>query len=191
MPASERVAGLIYLDAGYAYAYYDRSRGDLGIDLIDLQKKLEQLQPGRGPQDPRHLIEELLAAILPGFERDLKETQKKVTEAPPGLPTPALPPISQAIMAGMQKYTDIRVPVLAIYAAPHATGQPFKDDAARVAPEARDEATTGAQAKAFESGVPSARVVRLPHANHYVFFSNEADVLREMNAFLGSLPSQN
>jgi hypothetical protein len=36
--------------------------------------------------------------------------------------------------------------------------------------------------------VPSARVVRLPHANHYVFRSNEADVLREMNAFFASLP---
>jgi non-heme chloroperoxidase len=187
----ERVAGLIYLDAGYAYAYYDRSRGDLGIDLIDLRKKLEQLQPGKGPQDPRHLIEELLATTLPGFERDLKEMQKNLTEAAPALPVPALPPISQAIMAGMQKYTDIRVPALAIYAVPHATGQPYKDDAQRVAAEARDEATTGAQAKAFESGVPSARVVRLPHANHYVFFSNEADVLREMNAFLSSIPQQN
>jgi hypothetical protein len=100
------------------------------------------------------LIEELLAATLPGFERDLKEMQKNLTEAPPALATPALPPISQAIMAGMQKYTDIRVPVLAIYAAPDATGQPFKDDAARVAAEARDEATTGAQAKAFESECP-------------------------------------
>jgi hypothetical protein len=60
-----------------------------------------------------------------------------------------------------------------------------------LAAEARDEADTGAQAKAFESGVPSARVVRLPHANHYVFLSNEADVLREMNAFLGSLSQQN
>ena len=94
-------------------------------------------------------------------------------------------------MAGMQKYTDIRVPALGIYAVPHATGQPYKDDAERAAAEARDEADTGAQAKAFESGVPSARVVRLPHANHYVFFSNEADVLREMNAFLSSLPQQN
>jgi non-heme chloroperoxidase len=28
----------------------------------------------------------------------------------------------------------------------------------------------------------------LPHANHYVFLSNEADVLREMNAFLATLP---
>ena len=44
-----------------------------------------------------------------------------------------------------------------------------------------------AQAKAFESGVPTARVVRIPHANHYVFQSNEADVLREMDAFIGGL----
>ena len=41
--------------------------------------------------------------------------------------------------------------------------------------------------KAFETGVPSARVVRIPHASHYIFQSNEADVLREMKAFLGSL----
>jgi non-heme chloroperoxidase len=185
----ERVAGLIYLDAGYGYAYYDRSRGDLRIDLVDLQKKLEQLQPGKGPQDPRHLIEELLTTTLPGFERDLKEMQKNLPEPPPARQTqPQVSPVTQAILAGEQKYTDIRVPVLAIYALPHATGQPFKDDAARAAAEARDEATTGAQAKAFESGVPSARVVRLPHANHYVFFSNEPDVLREMNAFLSNLP---
>jgi len=45
-----------------------------------------------------------------------------------------------------------------------------------------------AQAKAFENGVPSARVVRLPYANHDVFMSNEADVLREMRAFLVGLP---
>jgi hypothetical protein len=93
----------------------------LGIDLNDLRKKLEQLQPGKGLQDPRRLIEELLAATLPAFERDLKEMQNNWTDASPSLP--ALPPISQAILAGMQKYTDIRVPALAIYAVPHATGQ--------------------------------------------------------------------
>jgi non-heme chloroperoxidase len=184
-----KVAGLIYLDAGYSYAFYDRSKGDMRIDLADLQKKLEQLQPGKGPQDPRHLIEELLTTTLPGFERDLKEMQKNLPDSPPAQqPSAQVPPITQAIMAGMQKYTEIKVPILAIYAVPHATGQPFKDDAARVAADARDEATTGAQAKAFESGVPSAKVVRLPHANHYVFFSNEPDVLREMNAFLSNLP---
>jgi non-heme chloroperoxidase len=45
-----------------------------------------------------------------------------------------------------------------------------------------------AQASAFEKGVPSARVVRLAHADPYVFRSNEADVLREMNAFINTLP---
>ena len=44
-----------------------------------------------------------------------------------------------------------------------------------------------AQAKAFEAGLPTARVVRVPRANHYVFLSNEADVLREMETFIGSL----
>ncbi len=184
-----RVSGLIYLDAGYSYAYYDRSRGDLKIDLADLRKKLEQLQLGKNPANRRQLMEELLGTTLPGFERDLRETRKNLTEAPAAQQPPAeVPPITQAIMAGMQKYTDIRVPVLAIFAVPHATGQPFKDDAERASADARDEATTGAQAKAFESGVPSARVVRLPHANHFVFISNEDDVLREMNVFLGNLP---
>jgi hypothetical protein len=53
--------------------------------------------------------------------------------------------------------------------------------------EAREEESFGAQTKVFER-LPSAKVVRLPFANHYVFFSNEADVLREMNAFIGSFP---
>jgi non-heme chloroperoxidase len=185
----DKVSGLIYLDAGYSYAYYDRARGDLGIDSVDLQKKLEQLQPGKNPSNRRELIEELLATSLPGFERDLRETQTDLAEAPATQQSVVqVPPISQAIMAGMKKYTTIRVPVLAIFAVPHATGQPFKDDAQRAAADARDERTTGAQAKAFESGVPSARVVRIPHANHFVFISNEDDALREMNAFLGGLP---
>jgi hypothetical protein len=42
-----------------------------------------------------------------------------------------VPSITQAIMAGRQKYPDIRVPVLAIFAVPHATGQPFKDSGGR------------------------------------------------------------
>ena len=40
---------------------------------------------------------------------------------------------------------------------------------------------------AFAAGIPTARVVRLPNADHYVYRSNEADVIREMNAFLTAL----
>lgn len=35
----ERVAGLVYLDAAYSYAYYDRSRGDAWIDSVELRRK--------------------------------------------------------------------------------------------------------------------------------------------------------
>jgi non-heme chloroperoxidase len=187
----EKVAGLIYLDAGYSYAYYDRARGDFNIDLADLLGKLKRVN---GPGDARPVIQDLLDAALPAFEKDLRQRKQELDAMPPSVlaaqasaPAPALP--AQLIMAGLQKYTKIPVPILAIYALPHASGPGAANDAAaRAAADARDEEITGAQAKAFETGVPTARVVRLPHANHYVFLSNEADVLREMNAFLKSLP---
>lgn len=189
----KKIAGLIYLDAGYGYAYYDRARGNLNIDLAELQGKLKQMEPGKGPADALPLIQELLETVLPTFERDLRETQKDLQAAPPALRAAqaggTTSKAARAIMSGGQKYTNIPVPILAIYAVPHDLG-PFmaSDPVARAAIEASDEASTGAQVKAFETGVPTARVVRLAHANHYVFLSNEAEVLREMNAFLGALP---
>jgi pimeloyl-ACP methyl ester carboxylesterase len=177
----EKVAGLIYLEC-YGYAYYDRTRGDLNVDLVELLKKLQQLQEGKRPPDPRPLIQDLSETALPGFERDLREAQKDLQPMPAALPAPQppnpLPGPEQAIWEGVQKYTSIPVPILAIFALPQDAGQAA----------ARTEATTRAQAQAFERGVPSARVVLLPHATHYVFQSNEADVLREMNAFIAALP---
>jgi hypothetical protein len=46
---------------------------------------------------------------------------------------------------------------------------------------------TERQAKAIEEAVPTARVVWIAGAHHVIFLSNEADVLREMRAFLKSL----
>jgi len=99
---------------------------------------------------------------------------------------PALPLMSgarEAIMNGMRDYTGIKPPFLAFVPVPHQC-QPncdsafAKDDAARMT----------ALADTLQADYPNARVVRLPNANHYVFFSNEADVLREMNAFIAGLP---
>jgi pimeloyl-ACP methyl ester carboxylesterase len=182
----EKVAGLIYLDAGYQYAFYDRSRGDLNIDSIELRKTLALIVPG---MDQKVLMQELLQTTLPQFQKDLQEQLRtlQVMPAPP-IGTP-MPPADSAVMGGEQKYTDVRVPVLAFFAVPHDMGPAFQGDpAARAAAEASDLARAGAQADAFEKGIPSARVVRLPHANHYVFLSNEAEVLGEMNAFIGRLP---
>jgi non-heme chloroperoxidase len=38
-----------------------------------------------------------------------------------------------------------------------------------------------------DGGVPSARVVRIPNVDHYVYLTNEAQAVREMNGFLASL----
>lgn len=182
----EKVAGLIYLDAGYQYAFYDRSSGDLNIDSIELRKTLALIVPG---MDQKVLMQELLQKTLPQFQKDLQE-QLKTLQVMPAPPTGTQMPLADsAVMGGEQKYTDVRVPVLAFFAVPHDMGPAFQGDpVARAAAEASDLARAGAQADAFEKGIPSARVVRLPHANHYVFLSNEADVLGEMNAFIGRLP---
>jgi pimeloyl-ACP methyl ester carboxylesterase len=194
----EKVAGLIYLDAGFSYAYYNPSRGffldepRFYVDLAELRKKLSWLLEGQQGDNPQ-LLEELLNTDIPQLEKDLQERQKafdsgllRANSHPPALPeVPASPPPGQtsdqwkrglAMMAGVQKYTDIRVPVLAFFAVPHDRG----DDA--------DAALTEAQANAFEKGVSSARVVRLPHGNHAIWTTHESDVLREIHAFIAGLP---
>lgn len=138
----EKVAALIYLDAGCGYAYYDRSRGDYILDLAELRKKLEQLQGGIGPPDTRALIREMLATILPGFERDLREAQKLMQSMPASSFAPAPAAVSapnpvQAIVAGEQKYTNIPVPVLAIFAVPRELGPEMGSETPPCAPQSK------------------------------------------------------
>lgn len=102
---------------------------------------------------------------------------------PPPANTPATPPnpnaqYGAAINKGQRIFTDIKGPILAIAASPHDY------DKGRSPQEYEYETH---QTEAFEKALPNARVVRLPYANHYVFRSNEADVVREMNAFIETL----
>jgi pimeloyl-ACP methyl ester carboxylesterase len=187
----ERVAGLIYLDAAYQYAYYDRSKGFLDIEVNEVRRKIAQLEPGKRPRDPRSLIDELLQTDLPELERTLRQIDERFKGAPPPPPAsaqqarPAIPPIVAAMNRGSQRYTEIRVPILAFYAFEPVSGP--DGSPARVAVEARNQMKRD-QAAAFQAGVPSARVVRLENASHDVFKSNEPDVLRELNVFIKSLP---
>ena len=80
-------------------------------------------------------------------------------------------------------HTPITAPALAIFASPHDTGAATPDqDFDRF-----DEAMTERQARAFERGVPRARVLRWPRASHYLFLTREADVVREVTTFVTSL----
>lgn len=183
----DAVAGLIYLDAAYSYAFYDAKHGDLLLDAIDLRRKLDVYLAAGAPDLKQYLND--LQASLPPFEKDIQDFQDELTLMPAQPPrTVAPPPILVAIGAGTQKYTAIHVPTLAIFADPHSLGQFEADDPkGRQALIMDDFARTSAQADAFQSGVPGSRVVRLPNASHMIFISNEEDVLREMNAFLAKL----
>jgi pimeloyl-ACP methyl ester carboxylesterase len=91
-------------------------------------------------------------------------------------------------MAGQQKYTHVSVPILAIFASPADPGPYARGDREALAAfEAHDSALTREQAKAVRAAAPSAQVVFLAHANHAIFLSNEAEVLREMRNFIPRL----
>lgn len=192
----ERVAGLVYLDAGYQYAYYDSSQAYVGLSIHDVQHKLARLLNPLAPLSAKtrqELVAELLDSGLPQLERDLREWKRNLAAVPNQTATPP-PAQGDAIMrlldAGAQKYTSIRGPVLAIYAAPHEVPEAMRDSAARARFDSTQLAVGLPQIRAFERGVPSARVVTIPHANHYVFRSNEEEVLREIRAFIDGLATR-
>lgn len=184
-----KVAGLIYLDAGYGYAYYDEIHGEAIFDLFQLKKQLDQFTAGQVP-DQRRAMQEMAAAVS-RFNQDLEVAMKRDASVPQLHPPPsAIPPIRLAVNLGERKYSKIPVPVLAIFACPHNFDfdPAMRSNPSMKAETVKDDAfVTSRQADAFAAGVPTARVVRLADANHYVFRSNEADVVREMNAFLGNL----
>jgi len=188
---SGRVAGLVYLEAGYPYAF-DNSKGPT----------MKEFQGINAPQPPPPTEADMASFIalqqyylrVLGFTYPEAELRQQWNSTPdqrvgkqrdfPGYTT---------IMAGMKKYTDIPVPALVIFGIPHGQGKwvdnstdPKVCEAAK-AYSAALTALTESQAKAFETGAPTAHVVRLPGAHHYVYLSNEADVLREMRSFLRGL----
>lgn len=189
----DRVAGLVYLEAGYPYAFHD-GKGPT----------MEEFQRIRGPRPPTPAESDRASfsalqkwdAEAYGFripEAELRQTWDSTSD---GRPAKARDfpgaPMFMAIMTSMKRYAAIPAPTLAIFALPHVpeswidkSADPAVKEAAKAYFTAVD-ALTERQAKSFEAGVPTARVVRLRGA-HYIFVSNERDVIREMGGFLASL----
>jgi non-heme chloroperoxidase len=186
----ERVAGLIYLDAGYSYALYDEINGDLRLDAVELHDQLAQLLGPVDPADPLKSLDDLRAS-LQRVEKEVAQLRQNLGESHYHPPDDKMPPIEFAIQSGQERFTTFEVPALVLFADPHDYGSELKDDPkAHAAMQAIDTRGTERQAAAFERQVPSARVVRIPNANHYIFQSNEADIIREINTFVNSLPEK-
>jgi non-heme chloroperoxidase len=193
----ERVAGLVYLDAGYQYALYDASRGDYWIDTNELRRQLIALNKLLSAASASKTVDEIVKE-LPNYEKELLAHQKELASYLPLTPEQTKAEAARmnkrdaisgsAILHGEQRYTAIRCPVLAIFSEPHAFSPGSSiSPKEKTEAEAADVARVEPQAKAFEALGPNVLVVRIPHADHYVFRSNEADVLREMSAFIANL----
>ena len=189
----ESIAAVVYLEAAYPYAF-DKGNGPTMNQFLALQ----------GPQAPTPDESDLrsLTALQKwdrevfGFPLPESEFQQTWDSGPDGrVEKPRDFPGSEmfmTIMKGTTKYTRVPVPALAIFAIPHTPETwitKITDPTVRGAADTywtALDAITQKQAKAFEEGVPTARVVRL-RGMHYIFVSNESDVLREMGAFLNDL----
>jgi non-heme chloroperoxidase len=83
----------------------------------------------------------------------------------------------------------VHAPMLAIMACPHAFA-PLAQINAKAAAilTAKDRTRCTEQIQFLKAHVPSAQIVVLPNADHYIYHSNEADVVRSMHTFLAKLP---
>ncbi len=190
----DRVAGLVYVDAAYSYAF-DNGKG---ANVMEMQRLKAPPPPPPGRADLASF-----SALTKYYERsngfrfpeaELRQQRESTPDGGVGkqrdFPGGAL---FMPLLMGTRKYTDIPVPAVVIFANPHGLGtwvdgntDPTVRTAARSYSSAL-AALTERQEKAVENGVPTAHVITLPGAHHHVFLSNEADVLRETRAFIGGL----
>ncbi|OAI44332.1 hypothetical protein AYO42_00875 [Rhizomicrobium sp. SCGC AG-212-E05] len=179
-----KVRGLIYLDAAYSYAFYVPTNDNFYLDANTIRRGLERLS-SVNPAEGRAIVREI-EQLLPDFGRGLRWYHDALEGEPDMSVAQSRSQriqVDHALLAGERKYTSIRAPVLAVYAMP----QRCEKDCESAQYKAR-AASDMSLADAFAAHNPSARVVKIANADHRVFESHTADVVREMNAFMDGLP---
>jgi pimeloyl-ACP methyl ester carboxylesterase len=190
----DRVAGLVYLDAAYSYAF-DNGKG---ADVMETQRLKAPSPPSPGKSDLASFPAFMkYQERINGFRFPEAELRQQQIMTPAGevgkernFPGSAL---FMPLLTGTRKYTTIPVPALIIFVNPHSLGTWVNgntDPTVQMAVKSYSStlaALTEKQEKAVENGVPTAHVVTLPGASHHVFLSNAADVILEMQNFLNPL----
>jgi pimeloyl-ACP methyl ester carboxylesterase len=196
---SDRLAGLVYLDAGDDPGNFPGKNPA----YMALFSKLPSIAPPPPSDVDRKSFEafrERQMRIM-GFKFPESEWRNTQTTNPDGSVgrTTAANSVRKAIDEGSKKrsYSGIKVPVLAFFPVDmikEGRSQYFRFSPSNAEERAALEDIFAADRnylrqyeELMRSGVPNVRIVELPGADHYVFFTNEADVLREMRAFLAGL----
>jgi non-heme chloroperoxidase len=196
----EKLAGVVYLDAAYGYAYYapgnlNPSNVNLTIDANEIRQKVQALASLW--QNPQEAITALntLQTELPKLDADIKAAQSALRSFPPAPPSRPKPPgavqspqmkIMDAIVNGVERFGAVQVPALAIFAMPEAAPPGAAPEMAAYVLGAA-KVTKPGLIERYRRGNPSAHVVVIPDAQHAVFKSNPDQVIREMDTFLARL----
>jgi non-heme chloroperoxidase len=179
----EEISGLIYLEAANSQAFYGPHSEVLYPIAAEVRRDLGRLTSAQ-PSEGRALVGKLRAELarlqrgLDWYERALEGAADRPAEVQS---SPQFA-VQSAMVHGARIYTAIDVPILSIVAVPPQCARDCETQAYR-----RRAAEATAQAAEFEASNPRARVVRIPMANHFIWDSHEAEVEREMNAFMDSL----
>jgi hypothetical protein len=154
------------------------------VDMDILRRAIDRFPPaGDRVADARVAIEELLT-LMPKVERALAKIHDELPNLTedPGSPWSPQQQAVHAIGKGEHKYGAVKAPVLVISPSPPACGSNCDSPAAK-----KYEALVSSFVAAFQAGNPDAHIVKLNHAAHQVWRSNEAQVEQEMNAFMDGL----
>jgi non-heme chloroperoxidase len=194
----DSIAALVYLDAAA-----DRT-APLDPKLEEITRKLSAAVPdGPSPTaaDRKSFpaMQEYLQRVFGNALPEAEVRAEYAATAQGGVGAYRVPQwLGEAIKNGVQKpdYARIQAPALAIYAIPQSardlTPAWVKGENPAMLAALNEEyplllAARKEQMTEFQHGVAHSRVVELAGANHYVFLSNEADVLRDLREFLGTL----
>ncbi|MBI3400537.1 MAG: alpha/beta hydrolase [Acidobacteria bacterium] len=185
---SERISGLIYLDAAY-------DRTDPAWNAIN--SKLPPTAPALADRENVRAFQGWMTRAL-RFTLPLSEIYNEFELTPAGgIGRSRIPPaVSREILAGMKKpdYSRLLVPALALYAQyrsiQEAPGYKDNDPAARTALEEYLSLVAARQVveiESFKAAAVNARVARVP-GGHYFFLANPQDTNKEIDAFIADLP---
>lgn len=179
----EQVAGLVYLDAAYGYAFYDPTNLLAVNNVVEdiVRRDLDELR-NAPPSRARVLIGELQATLpLVGKELQAKSGPLARAKDPPDPPAPRSL-AAAAIVGNAHPYDGIKAPMLILAAYP-AKCEPNCDT-----PFAKMLFAAVQQQVAFISAQnPAAKIVKLPYADHFVWRSNPDEVEHEINSFMDGL----
>jgi non-heme chloroperoxidase len=169
-----------------------------------MEKDLREFQRadrGRPPRPPATAVDlQSFATVREWYARGSKvylpeaEFRQMLATDADGRPTMKRrwpPRVPQQMLSGRQKFSSVTAPALAIFGVWNDPGQADLNDpeqrANADAYSAVQKARVSRRVDYFKQIAPSARVVVIERTDHYLFVMHEAEVLRQIQAFVAGL----